>query len=1210
MDLQTRKNLREALTKISTEIAAELRKQLLAPGPARDRAVVLHRDEKVGDAFELWTDLLSRRAAVLWVLKSLYVRALEDRGLLRPGRILDAESQQLFAHLAPNLGDTAYLRWIFRDLSTGAGGLPELFAPQPAEIAVVPDALSRKLIDLWRGKDPDTGVVRYRFDDEHFDGRLLGDLYQDLDPVVKKRYALLQTPDFVLDFILDETLTPAIAEFGIETVRVLDPACGSGHFLLAAFKRLVAGMHEKLPQKPVREVVRQVLDRVVGIDLNDYACALARSRLVMTALEVCGETDLAAAHDFHPRVYCADGLEQVELDEQVTATSIAPVQRESVGMLTPPEVRVALREVLKPRFHAVVGNPPYITEKDPTKRAYHREKQGRRQRYISAARTYSLGAPFTERMLQLAIEGGFIGEITADSFMKREFGKALIEQVLAKHDVRKVISASGAYVPGHGTPTALIFARNRTPRGTTLRVVMAKRSEPGRPENPAAGKVWRSILEGHDTPGYENEFVSVADLPRADMNSHPWSIGGGGATELKDRIEASASTQLRTLVAEIGRTTVAGEDDAWIAPARTWSITHQLGENTVDLALGEGVREWTLECRVAILYPYEYLGGPAVSENHKLVRHLWPWRRVLQARTIFGKEIKSSGRLWWEHLEHYPNRLRTPGSIVYAFVGTHTQFAYDDGRRVFNRTAPVIRVAAGAPEGLRYSVLAQLNATTACFWLKQSSQNKGAGGVDARSKQPALRLRPDAWAEFYEFSGTTLQSFPLVALADPRTENFGRALVALAAERAADTIPRVIGEHAAGGAYALRQALAARRDRDLDRLLRLVALQEELDWHCYALFGIDSGEDVRSPEAVPPLMPGYRPFEVALARDDVERRSAVARGEEPDEQPTAWFERHGWQARTSLADCSESQRAVVQARLERTEASRELTLLEDAKYKRRWYRPDYDADERDALVLCLQESIELWARTRKEPFTIAQCAALLRTVPSALAIGEVLTGRADFDVDALIGEQVRREAVPNIKVHVYSADGLLKRVEWETTWRLQQLEDAGQDANPAVPPRFGNDDFLRQDYWLLRGKLDVPKERFIAFTEAPTAVSDAPLYGWAGWTHRERARVLLALDEKADDARIDVKERYGLLYGAWFLLPYVAWEDAKAAADMRADVKGVVGEQGVTEAMLDEWAAAHPPPGRGKAAAKAAAAPKLTKKRAAKAKAGEGDAEA
>ena len=134
----------------------------------------------------------------------------------------------------------------------------------------------------------------------------------------------------------------------------------------------------------------------------------------------------------------------MEEDEQLGLAEIAPDHRASMGLLTPPEVRAALRPELKKRFHVVVGNPPYITEKDARKRDYHKAKVGKRRRYISAAGKYSLGAPFTERMLQLADEGGWVGEITANSFMKREFGKTLIEEVLpdgpreGRDDVRRV----------------------------------------------------------------------------------------------------------------------------------------------------------------------------------------------------------------------------------------------------------------------------------------------------------------------------------------------------------------------------------------------------------------------------------------------------------------------------------------------------------------------------------------------------------------------------------------------------------------------------------------------------------------------------------------------------------------------------------------------------------------------------------------------------
>ncbi|MCA1676052.1 MAG: hypothetical protein LC799_29055, partial [Actinobacteria bacterium] len=72
-----------------------------------------------------------------------------------------------------------------------------------------------------------------------WDTRFLGDLYQDLSETARDRFALLQTPEFVEEFILDLTLTPATEEFGLDGLRVIDPTCGSGHFLLGVFHRLV-----------------------------------------------------------------------------------------------------------------------------------------------------------------------------------------------------------------------------------------------------------------------------------------------------------------------------------------------------------------------------------------------------------------------------------------------------------------------------------------------------------------------------------------------------------------------------------------------------------------------------------------------------------------------------------------------------------------------------------------------------------------------------------------------------------------------------------------------------------------------------------------------------------------------------------------------------------------------------------------------------------
>ena len=77
--------------------------------------------------------------------------------------------------------------------------------------------------------------------------------------------------------------------------------------------------------------------------------------------------------------------------------------------------------------------------------------------------------PFTERFFDLALRrrwsrpAGYVGKITANSFMKREFGKKLIEQFLPTVDLTHVIDTAGAYIPGHGTPTVILFGRNRRP---------------------------------------------------------------------------------------------------------------------------------------------------------------------------------------------------------------------------------------------------------------------------------------------------------------------------------------------------------------------------------------------------------------------------------------------------------------------------------------------------------------------------------------------------------------------------------------------------------------------------------------------------------------------------------------------------------------------------------------------------------------------------
>src|SRR5690606_7896052 len=111
---------------------------------------------------------------------------------------------------------------------------------------------ARKLLNFFKEIDPEAGGLKRSFATKQAktspivevyeklapQAQFLGDLYQDLSEHARKKYALLQTPEFIQQFILDRTLTPALDQFGLKNLRIIDPACGSGHFLLGAFDRL------------------------------------------------------------------------------------------------------------------------------------------------------------------------------------------------------------------------------------------------------------------------------------------------------------------------------------------------------------------------------------------------------------------------------------------------------------------------------------------------------------------------------------------------------------------------------------------------------------------------------------------------------------------------------------------------------------------------------------------------------------------------------------------------------------------------------------------------------------------------------------------------------------------------------------------------------------------------------------------------------------
>src|SRR5690606_24005729 len=213
---------------------------------------------------------------------------------------------------------------------------------------------------------------------------------QDLNEEVRKRYALLQTPRFVESYILDKTLDPAIEKFGLNEATLIDPTCGSGHFLLGAFERLLGRRLAAEPGVDVRQAAKLALGAVAGTDINPYAISITRFRLTLAFLERAQYTRLKDAPQLPLHLAVADsllhnpqkGLEQKGKTSDLFAQTMLGEQKGTdlaawEGALFALDDPKATADVLgttenPKRYAVVVGNPPYITVKDAKRREQYR----------------------------------------------------------------------------------------------------------------------------------------------------------------------------------------------------------------------------------------------------------------------------------------------------------------------------------------------------------------------------------------------------------------------------------------------------------------------------------------------------------------------------------------------------------------------------------------------------------------------------------------------------------------------------------------------------------------------------------------------------------------------------------------------------------------------------------------------------------------------
>jgi len=1118
--------------------------------------------ERTAASWVAWRDDRITQAAVAWILTTVFIRFCEDNALVQPVWIAGPEHRRqeaLDAQLAyfrthPEHTDREWLQSAI-DYLANLPATKALVESHSALHLVSPSGNAvTGLLNFWRTRRED-GTLVHDLHDSTLSTRFLGDLYQDLSQHAKETYALLQTPVFVEEFILDRTLEPALNERPLEGFKLIDPTCGSGHFLLGAFDRLLDRWHKHAPGLELQARVQAALDAIHGVDLNPFAIAIARFRLMVAALKASGLRSLEKAPAFTLHTAVGDSLihgpDHGVLPGMSNRTAFMP-------FTYPTEDGPLLLSLLEEgRYDVVVGNPPYIQPRDKSLNKIYRSKF----RDVCKGK-YALTVPFMVLFFSLAKAGeqvGWVGQITSNSFMKREFGLPLIESFLVKQDLRLIVDTSVAYIPGHGTPTVILIGRKQKPVDPQVRTVLGVRGEPTQPEVPEKGIVWSSITAHVETPGWDDAWITVTDLARSRLLSHPWSLSGGGAVDLLGKLEQAETHVLRSKASEIGIVAVLGEEEAFDLPP-------DAPEPLRPVVPGEGLRDFEISATMRF-WPYD--SEFEVTQQSLNSHSMWPYRRLLSGYLMFGKTRTERGLKWLEYGMLAKSKLRSPLSLAFPSVSTHNHFSLDREGRIFKQSAPVIKLPEASPEISYFALLGMLNSSTACFWLKQKSYAKT--GADNNSGG-GNRWSPEPWYSFYDFSATTVQDYPL-----PRDlpAEHGQRLDELAQKHRA-VEPSAVCARGVPSAEILD---AAHKESDEVRM-RMVAVQEDLDWEVYWLYGLVEERLTFSEfDDLPGILPGQRAFEILLAR-------LVQSGKEN----TAWFTHHGHTPVTEIPTCwPSSYRGLVERRLEIIANNSSIRLLEKPEFKRRWAIEPWEERQQSALREWLLDRMgdsRFWfdGQGRPVPRSVAQLADEVNRDADMVSVLGLWEGRPDVPVTESLVRLLADEAVPFLAAYRYKDSGLRKREAWEETWTLQRLEDAGEKVGTIpVPPKYTSADFRKNSYWQARGKLDVPKERFILYPDAGRETDPTPLLGWAGWDHAQQSLALsLIIGEREKDGWGD-ERLVPLVAGLAELQPWVKQWHGEVDPDYGVSLAAFCQEQLTARAAqvgktLEELAAWRPAP--------------------------------
>ena len=676
----------------------------------------------------------------------IFLRMCEDRGVEHYGQLLallNGENTYKRLQYHYGLADDKYNSGLFH------------FRPEK-DRAEAPDELTLKLkIDDKVLKEI---IRRLYYPDSPYEfsvlgADILGNVYEQFlgkvirltaghhavvedKPEVKKAGGVYYTPAYIVEYIVKNTvgkLCESKTPKQIEKLKILDPACGSGSFLIGAYTYLLNHHRDWYVkdglQKHTKEIYqgsggqwllttqdkkRILLNNIYGVDIDSQAVEVTKLSLLLKVLE--GESEETIGKNL--KLFRERALPDLGNNIKCGNSLIGPdfYQNQQLSLLDEEEhYRINIfdwdsefREIMTAGgFDAVIGNPPYLNVDDTW---------GRGDKRLAALKALypqiyndktDILFYFLAKATQLS--KGYVSFIISRAFLEAYKADKLRRYLLANSSVKKLVDFRNFYVfPGVGITTCITVTQPKAKPGV-IEVYKLRGSS-----LPASNL--ESLLS--DAAVFEK-----LDIKQSELDHAPWSFSSKGIQHLNAKIDGAGKPLGQILL--IGQGMQTGRNDVFgertLKEITKWRLKNQM---FYKRASNSDIQRFYLRDRGEyVLFLEDEKNFDSLPKG--VQKHLKEHSADLKERAAYQRGDCE----WWKYTWPLHKEWYSRSKILCPYLAQSNRFALDVEDEYLGLTDTTVLFDNNQKEDMRF-ILGLLNSKLLTFRFRSIGKLKSGGIIE------------------------------------------------------------------------------------------------------------------------------------------------------------------------------------------------------------------------------------------------------------------------------------------------------------------------------------------------------------------------------------------------------------------------------------------------------------------------------------------------